>query len=222
MTNFTLSVAGKEPLSGTINLKTGYKYQGFRCLHMYEGGYPNPLGEPEVRPSVNARPVNFGRYEQWLSFNLANGRNPEITKARWRSIYDVGRAFTNEQGFSDDHSKRDWVNGIDLNASEDPKLMKAIICGGMFIRGEVSGDYLVCRPGISGIDVNKTLPSLTEVLDKGWYFHAVRAGKIVYNFPQGQGGPVLIPYFLREVVTYPIAWFEPWNSNSLPDPQKFY
>lgn len=198
---------------------------GWRCLHMAEGGYPNPLNMPEVRPSANARPILFTRDMQLLSFELANRVNPLIGGKQWAGVYGNWTAFTNGNGFGNDADPRaDYVNGVNLS-SPLPKLMKAIICGGMFLTGIVDGGNLVCVPGVHGIDANGPMPSVDEVLRRHWYFHAVTLHKTpesLGHFPQGLGGPVLVPYFLREPTPYPLAWFERWVGYELPDPLRIY
>jgi hypothetical protein len=158
---------------------------------------------------------------QWLSFNL-NRHNPAFTPSNWRAVYWDGRAFTNGNGFDAPGDPRaDFVNDRDVN-DPLPRLMKAIICGGMFIRGEVQGLNLYCTPGVSGIDVSKPMPTVDEVLERNWYFTAVTAGDVIHQFPQGGGLPVLIPYFLIVPVVYPLTWFERWESGALPDPLRIY
>jgi hypothetical protein len=93
----------------------------------------------------------------------------------------------------------------------------------MFIRGVVYGDKLVCRPGIHAVDALSPMPSIDEVMEKNWYFTATTwSGSSVNNFPQGRGLPVLIPYILRTAVEYPLAWFERWTGEDLPEPLRIY
>ena len=195
---------------------------GWRCLHQKEGGLSNPDRMPVVRPSVNAPPIKFTEAMQLLSYEL-NAFNPLFTREKWCVVYGTGTAFTNQNGFLDDNDIRaDFVNRKNLGEPL-PKLMKAIICGGMFIRGEVTGNQLRCIPGIHAIDASKAMPGIEEIKARNWYFTATtRRGARVNNFPQGMGQPVLIPYFLIEPVVYPLQWFERWESNELPDPLKVY
>ena len=195
------------------------KYIGWRCLHVAEGGYKSDNGMPEIRPSLPySRPVRMTEEIQYLSYDVMR-RNPEITSELWARVHGTTVAFTNENGLP---GRRDYINRRDLD-QEYPKLMKALICGGMFIRGNVVGNDLQCIPGVHGIDANRPLPSPEEVIEKNWYFHAVTEyNGQVSHFPQGRGGPVLMIYILREVVTYPIKWFTPWRADSLPDPLKVY
>lgn len=209
------------------------RYIGWRCLHEAEGGDASPDQMPVVRPSVNAEPVDFNEGLQWLSYNL-NKFNSNFTTWRWRAVYGNTVAFTNTAGFNDPSDpRRDYINRLDLNARNNPKLMKAIICGGSFFRGDatnmvvkdgkiVSGT-LWCIPGIHAIDANKPAPSVDEVIEKVWYFTATtRKGDRINNFPQGQGMPVYIPFILREPTPYPLVWFAKWEANFLPDPLKYY
>lgn len=200
------------------------KFIGWRCLHEAEGGYDSDsAGMPEVRPALpNPLPVEFTMRWQLLSWDM-NKWNPLFTKNNWRAVYGDTTAFTNGNGFGNKTDPRaDYINGLNID-KENPKLMKAIICGGMFIRGEVQGSNLVCKPGIHGISSSGPLPTVEEVMRKNWYFVATtqKDGK-VSHFPQGHGKPVYIPYILRQVVTYPLKWFERWESDELPDPLKLY
>ena len=198
------------------------RFIGWRCLHQMEGGLSNPDGMPVVRPSVNAPAIHFTEPMQLMSYEL-NSFNPRLTREKWRVVYGHGTAFTNHNGFLENSDIRaDFVNRKNLGAPL-PKLMKAIICGGMFIRGEVVGDQLRCIPGVHAIDANKAMPGIDEIKTRNWYFTATtRKGKRVNNFPQGMGLPVLIPYILIEPVVYPLEWFEQWRSDGLPDPLKVY
>jgi hypothetical protein len=110
-------------------------YSGWRCLHQAEGGYPNPDHMPVVRPSLNIASVPFNQPMQWASFKI-NRHNPLFIGTKWRSTYNGGIAFTNNNGFDDPDAgpRADYVNGRDLLA-QLPKLMKGIICGGGFYTG---------------------------------------------------------------------------------------
>lgn len=236
-------------------------YRGWRCLHNAEGGYmSDPAGMPCVRPSFNAPSIEFTRSMQLLSWDLVK-RNPNVTKHRWKVLHGDLTAITNGQGyFNDNDPRRDYVNGEDLDADENPRLMKAIVFAGMFIRGDVgysviqaisdavtllktmaaaprslignfrnsfaalaTNNVLRCTPGIHGIDARGPMPMVDEVLEKNWYY-ALTTGTAttVAHFPQGGGQAVLLPYFLIEPVTYPLAWFEPWERDHLPDTLTFY
>ena len=204
---------------------TGYLYDGWRCLHMAEGGLDNPTGMPVVRPSANAKPILFKQDMQLRSYeiNCSNPGMPDLAKNKWRAVYGNNVAFTNGQGYGKKNDpRRDYVNKMDLTKNY-PKLMKAIICGGMFIRGYAEGSNLVCYPGIHAIDANKPTPPVQTIIDNNWYFTATTGGmKSIHNFPQRGGYPILIPFFLIEPTPYPLKWFERWQSNTLPDPLKFY
>lgn len=198
------------------------RFTGWRCLHPAEGGYQSSSGSPVVRPSVNAPPIPFTEPMQLLSFAL-NRHNPAFTGDKWRSVYWTDRAFTNEQGFDIPGDPRaDFVNKRDIY-DPLPKLMKAIICGGSFYRGDVIGGNLVMKPGVHAINAKAAMPSVEQVLANNWYFTAVTGGYTsVNNFPQGSGSPVLIPFFLIEPTPYPVAWFTAWSETYLPDPLTIY
>lgn len=199
------------------------RYIGWRCLHEVEGGYDSDSGGmPEIRPSENANPVVFHKDLQLVSWEM-NTYNALFTKNNWRVVYGDPTAFCNGQGYGNSSDPRaDWVSLRDL-MKPFPKLMKAIICGGMFIRGIKIGGFLHCLPGIHAIDAKKPIPTKDEIFARNWYFVATTQlnGK-VSNFPQGHGSHVYIPYALEEEVTYPIEWFTEWDEDFLPDPLKIY
>ena len=195
------------------------RYIGWRCLHVGEGGYQSDNGMPEIRPAMpNPLPVRMTEDIQKMSYNLMI-RNPNITKDRWRKVHGTTVAFNNGNGYP---GRRDYINRRDLD-KDYPKYMKAIICGGMFIRGTVVGNFLQCVPGVHGIYAFDPMPDTQTIIDRNWYFHAVTEynGQIS-NFPQGQGLPVLMPFILREPVTYPLSWMTRWESDQLPDPLRNY
>jgi hypothetical protein len=42
-----------------------------------------------------------------------------------------------------------------------------------------------------------------------------------FNLPQGKFGPVYIVYALVEPVRYPLGWWEPWDSDRMPDSLRY-
>lgn len=193
------------------------RFTGYRCLHYKEGGLPNPVGMPNVRPAENAPPVPFTPELQDLSWRFMTFKNPTVSRDEWGGVFRSDTAFCNDNGVETNHAK----------------LMKATICSGMFIRGRVENGYLVCTPGIDAIDANKPLPSVQQILDNNWYFVATTGmGKEgVFNFPQGDGGPIFVIYVLTEPVYYPIQKvdetgrytnFARWDADFLPDPLRYY
>lgn len=217
-----MNVSLRLSLSHGTQTETAPRYSGYRCLHVPEGGYPSDNGNPEVRPSKTVLPVPMTQPVQKLSYDI-NENNPFFGGGSWRAVYTYKRAFTNGNGFDEPNDPRvDYINGLDIGAPV-PKLMDGIICGGMFIRGEVVGSDLVCTPGVHAIDANKPLPTVEEVMARNWYFTAVTQNDgHIYHFPQGHGLPVLIPYILRQPARYPLAWFVRWEADTLPDPLRLY
>lgn len=194
------------------------RYTGWRVLHKQEGGYQeNPAGKPAVRPCADAEPVEMTRDIQLMSYALHEGR---ITKDKWRALYGSGTMLTNNQSWPEQVC-RDYVNSLDLTAPALPKLMKAIICAGMFIRGRVEGDWLVCEPGISAVDATKPIPDAATVKRNNWYFECVTSGDRIFNI-LGSPVPLLAPYVLAKPVKYPLEWFSVWNETYLPDAKTVY
>lgn len=192
------------------------RYVGWRCLHAREGGFLNPVGMPNVRRAVNQPPVEFTDELQALTYELMVTKNPTISRNEFDNVFDSETAFTNRHGVE----------------SNDPKLMDGIICAGMFLPAAVEGDYLVAYPGIHAIDPRVPLPTVQQILDRGWYFVANTGTGFAgaFNLPQGNQGPVYIPYVLQAPARYPMRGveegrayvnFERWESDVRPDPLRY-
>jgi hypothetical protein len=62
-------------------------------------------------------------------------------------------------------------------------------------------------------------------LDNNWYLYAVtlfHPATKVGHFPQGQGGPVVMPFIFANEIEFNLSWFEKWESDELPDPLRMY
>jgi hypothetical protein len=206
-----------------INITHPYQYVGYRVLHYVEGGYEHKLGYPAVHPSVDAPSIPFTEPMQILSYGVMKRVSPQITPEQWTRVFGDGTAVANDQGFGGTPPRRNYITGEDVNDhdSELPKLLKAIIFAGTFIRGEQVGNLLRCIPGVHGVDVTKSLPDVDTVLSRNWYTNAVSADqRAATHFIPNTPTPIV--YFLKEIVTYPIEWFVEWNEGFLPDPLRFY
>lgn len=201
---------------------TSVRYDGYRVLHLAEGGYDHKSGYPAVHPSVNAPSIPFTESMQHLSYDLMKRVSPNITPVQWTRVFGDGTAMCNGQGFGNEVPRKNYIMMEDLDTeSELPKLMKAIIFSGTFIRGEKIGSVLRCVPGIHGVDVSKPLPTIDAILHNNWYTYAVSADLVsAAHFIAYTPTPIV--YFLKDAVTYPIEWFTEWNDVYLPDPLKFY
>ena len=195
------------------------KVAGWRAKYPWEGGNNVPAGMPAVIPALQwqnsgyvkyIQPIQFTQPMQWLSWWLMKRLNESISMVKWGAVYAGDRWGTNGNGWDNkeepDDQRRDYVQ--DRYAGyPDPKLMDAIIMSGSVYGGDEDEHHVIMRPGVHGIDVYKPLPDVDEVLARGWYFLAMNNTNPPSPFPQGNGGAVAIPYFLREVATYPKAWF---------------
>lgn len=206
-------------------------YSGYRCLHVREGGDPHTLGAPAVHNSESIGGIPFTREMQLLSYNINRRTNPNFTPNRWTNIYDDSTALTNGHGFGEpDDPRANFVTGEDLE-SPLPRLLRAIIMSGSFYRGVKEntdkGEMLTLYPGVHGIDVNAPVgyddAFCQMVLDNLWFYYAVNADlAVASHFTQGAGMPVIIPLFLKVPTQYPLSWFDPWESDVLPNPTTFY
>jgi len=151
--------------------------------------------------------------------HLTKDINPAMTSAKWRSLYAWNRAFSNGSGFNGEVPCADLVNYLDVNA-ELPAFDKVRICGGAFVTGHISGNYLI-------VDTLNpaNIPTPAELLAQPQYFfHAVSTNNDtgISKFPQGDGLPVYVPLFAKAEARIPLNQVERWQSNSLPDPYKLY
>lgn len=204
------------------------KYAGWRVLHKVEEGWQNtPAGMPEVMPAENPKSVAMTRWVQSMSFNLMTRLNSAITPALWRKIHGYKTAFNNfpQNGYDGGIPHADFINNLDLNMSL-PNYDKTRVCGGSFITGEAVSDRLVLRAGVHGIDADSPMPETQTIIEKHWFIYAVSTGvndeSRIDHFPQGRGGPVLIPLIFRGTITFPLACFERWEQDTLPDPLRIY
>lgn len=209
-----------------IKPKSEPVFSGWRCLHTIEGGRWVPPGMPEERTPDYALAYQMTEAVQWMSYNLMTRVNPTITKNQWTDVHQYDRCFNNGTGFWDDTDPRaNYILGIDLSYPL-PRYDKAQrVCGGTFITGRAVGDKLQCVAGVDGIDGDSLMPSIDTILKNNWFTYAVSVNnnytKIVH-FPQGNGGPVLVPFIFRGTITFPLEWFERWEGTALPDPLKIY
>ena len=215
-----MSLAINIQLKPTINAP---RYVGWRVKHKVEGGNQNtPPGMPEVTPPIESVAIEMTEAIQVMSYDLMS-ENPYINPKSWTRVHDHDRAFTNFNGFDKPGDpRRNYITGEDLNA-ELPKYDKAQrVCGGSFIRGEVRGDRLVCIPSVHGIDAKVGMPPVSAILANNWFIHAVSIGvndeSAISHFPQGGGGAVLIPFIFDREIEFPLAFFERWERDYLPDP----
>ncbi len=211
------------------------KYDGWRVLHKDEGGYQRtPKNMPEVLPPENPVGLDMTEAIQQMSFALMKRFNKGINEKIWTAVHNGERAFTNYQGFGPGEKsggpRKNFITGKDLGA-ELPKYDKmGRVCGGMFLRGMEQGGYLVCTPGIHGIDARKPMPDIDTIVKNNWYFFAIawyegknnKPGRVAH-FPSGPGNedPVAIPFIFDREIKFPIKYFKRWNANELPDPLKY-
>ena len=95
------------------------------------------------------------------------------------------------------------------------------LCGGLFARGDVVGDNLVLTAGKHGIDGDAPLPDVQTIIDNLWFVYGLNAWDYgATHWAQGQGGPVVFPLIFTGQISFPIAYFERWQSDRLPDPTK--
>lgn len=201
-------------------------YKGWRCLHTIEGGRWVPQNMPEERTPDYARALQMTEAIQQMSWRLMSYANASVTRKQWTVVHDYDRCFNNGTGFLNDADPRaNFITGEDLDKPL-PRYDKAQrVCGGTFITGEAVNDKLVCRAGVDGIDGYGPMPDTRKIIEKNWFTYAVSVNNDytkIAHFPQGNGGPVLVPFIFRDTITFPLEWFVRWEAYSLPDPLKVY
>lgn len=155
-------------------------------------------GRPDVVITSEFSAVPMTEAIQRLSFDLfswgVGNAVPDADKPRkWRMVYNSDIAFTNFAGFDGTSPRRDYINKLDLSA-ELPILQKALTIAGAKVTGKVVNGYLELDT-LSPANV----PSLAWLLEHPqYYFEAMTVNaKGQARFPQGNGAPVLIPFFCQ-------------------------
>lgn len=222
----TVRMNGRFTVQTAEPTPTPIRFKGWRCLHTIEGGRWVPPGMPEERTPINALALPMTEAIQRMSYALMKRANSTITPTQWTRVHDYDRCFNNGQGFRDPNDLRaNYITGEDLK-SPLPKYDKAMrLCGGTFVTGRANGGVLECAAGVDGINADSTLPNVDEIIRRNWYVVAVSVNNDYTNishFPQGNGGPVLVPFIFRGTITFPLEWFEPWDDVVLPHPLKIY
>jgi hypothetical protein len=197
-------------------------YKGLRF--QYNRNY-NPDGMPAVGPALMddtkyIRPVVMTKEIQLFICAFSLSQNPLMSDDDVVKTLDRKIAFANTQGWgyhADDLAKRaNYIWNKDLEY-EEPKLEDGIICAGSLYQGVTDGKHLIQKPGIHAIDGNKPMPTIQEVLDKGWWFYATSwENPNASHFPQGRGGIVAMPHIISEDAYYPLWWFD-WYESYTPN-----
>jgi hypothetical protein len=207
------------------------RYTGYRGLYRAEGGNDHAWNQPAVIPNQyqdikESFGIPFTEEMQWLSWELAHRLNPNITKNGWASVWAGDTWGTNKNGWDDqkdpDDHRRDFVNdrykGFPL-----PKVMDAIVFAGGLYDLKPQYGHLWAEPGLSGINCNKLMPSVDEVIARGWYMRCtINGDNGPFDFPQGNGLPVYVPYFLVKEISYTASHFAWWDNTFPPDPLRIY
>ncbi len=211
-------------------LRRSRRFVGWRGLHVKEGGRSVPPGMPAILNPIETRALNITRDMQLMSYELMLHFAPALPREKWRVLHRFDKAMTNggQNGFDGVDAlgrpvlHADYINNRDLTAPlpRYDKMQRSF--QGSFIRGEAVGDELVCRPGVHGIDATRPMPSVAEIVANNWFIRAVTAGEEVDNFPQGDGYPIVYPFIFDRPISFPLAWFERWDREYLPDPLRFY
>lgn len=211
MPGFTLSVAGKKPVMGTLTLKPTIPL--WRIKHdaeLPEGIWRSGL--PEVFP-LNGETAPFGKAWQLLTFAM----NPGMAPGKWRAVFRFDKAFMNRTGFDrPGYPKADHVNKTDLT-SPLPRWDKTRVCGGATVTGTVSGGDLI----VSILDGSQPAPSLEWMkAHREYWFYAVNSTyEGITNFPQNGGRPVIVPLVGRGVARIPLANVE--RVEDFADPYRY-
>lgn len=211
------------------------RYIGWRGLYRIEGGNDHAWNMPAVIPSqyngqksAYAPPIRFTQALQSLSWEFTKFTNKLMTSVDWAYSFRGDVMLTNGNGWDSkvepDDQRHDYVNNR-YTSYEDPSLMDGLYCAGNFMphMDEYDG-HLWAVPGKSGVDVTKPLPTVKQIWDNNWYMRLTVNQRLSnsnpFDFPNGYGGGVFVPYFLKRAVPFTKTHFEKWDSDRLPDPLK--
>lgn len=152
-------------------------------------------GAPEVFPMMDKHFTKFTRAWQLFSYELM-----ALPPKKWRSVFHWQRALANNNGFESPTDPRaDYVNNMDLS-SPDPKFA-SLLFGGNVVTGRVEAADL----WVKTLDGRAPPPSVAWVKEENpWLMQVCTnvqygTGK-VFNFPQGDGLPVIVPILASKPV----------------------
>ena len=196
------------------------QYIGWRGLHSIEGGRePAYAGAPAVLPPIDTYALPMNDSIQRMSFELMRYFAPVIDGRKWRAAHGYAVAMNNgsQNGFDGGRAHADYINQRDLleGLPRYDKMQRNF--SGTFIRGDVVGDELICRPGIHGIDARGSMPDIETIVRNNWYVMACTSGQRIYNFPHGEGSPTVYPFIFDRPIRFPLHWFMRWEEDYLPD-----
>jgi hypothetical protein len=186
-----------------IQIKLDSAFQYWRILHNPEVPLDPPrpdvvvTADDEKNNNISAVPMTEAI--QRLSYDLfCHGVGENVLlydrPKKWRMLYSENLAFTNTAGFEGKSPRWDYINNIDRGAAL-PILQKAITIAGHIARGrEVNGfvEFETLSPA--------NVPTLDWLLaNPHLYFEAKNVNKYGQSrFPQGNGAPVLVPWFIQD------------------------
>lgn len=207
------------------------KYIGFRGLHILEGGrVPEAPKMPAVIPPIDQIALRMTREIQWMSYLLMQHFCPTLTPQIWTGVHKWDTAMNNgkQNGYDGGYPLRNYPKNENLDSDYWPsydKMQRTF--EGTFIRGELVGDRIICRPGIHGIDARAPLPTVETIVKNNWYVVAVNTGPDsnpgnVSHFSQGGEYPIVYPFIFDRDIAFPAAFFGEWRSNELPNPVQIY
>lgn len=156
-------------------------------------------GAPEIFPLIDKHFTFFTKGWQEFSFELMG-----LPSRRWRAVFTWQRVLTNENGFDKPGDPRaDWINKLNLE-SPNPKYA-SLLFGGNVVTGRVDGDWL----WVETLDGLNAPPSVAWVRERPWLIQVCTnvqydTGK-VFNFPQGDGLPVIVPILASKPARFPLS-----------------
>jgi len=134
--------------------------------------------------------------------------NPRMTGLEWKKLLGNNYAFCNGHGYFEETPLRDYVNRLDLNAGENPRMPYCYVMGGAILAEKKVVDGCLYP---EYIDVNQPLPSAEYVLARPWLSYVVVN---VYS-PSGSVGGVpasiydeRVPLFARMPICFPISSYD--------------
>jgi len=239
MPNFTLTLNGSQPLTGTLQegvitipdtLPSGVFV---RVLHEKELApnlpHTTPYKRPEVRPLFPNQFSPFGEPWQMLAWAM----NPLLSSGNMTAVYDSHLWIANDQGFGDDEDPRaNYFERTHLTAHT--LQVEALVCGGTLLRvlGEAKVKTNAGLEDCYQVDaLNWRMPvSLEYIQARPWLqVWAVTLGgdgmprRFSYGAqPSGYVPGVRHPLVVGTPVYIPKWRVVRWTANTVPDPYKVY
>jgi len=168
--------------------------------------YPEVFLLEDINGETDLKKRYLGRSLQEMCFALLRVGAPSMdlatAKKKFRNVYGVDIAFTNNSGFDDNTT--DYISDFNLDKNSLPALDKCRVVGGACLKGQVVGDRLKVETIRNALSIEYLLenPHL--------FFTALNSGDKPTDWGQGNGEPIFVPLIAPDHtdVYYPLHLLE--------------